>query len=515
MQNIFKKSTYLLFFVLFFITSCKTQQPKVHYSDLKYPKREFRGAWIHTIGQNQYKSMNPTQMKQYFTDMLDKFQSIGINAVIFQVRPQADAFYYSEIEPWSRYLTGMQGKAPDGDFDPLAFMVEECHKRNIELHAWLNPYRVTSAEGQQLAKNHIYNSRPELFVKYGSQIYFDPGIPENRQYICKVVKDIVKRYDVDAIHMDDYFYPYPIAGQNFPDDDSFLKHASSQGFKANQRSDWRRNNVNLLINELHDAIKVTKPWVRFGISPFGIYRNKKSTSDGSGSDTNGLQNYDDLYADIKLWVKNHWIDYNIPQVYWEIGHKAADYNTLVDWWAKNNYGDHLYIGQDVKRTMDATNSAGDTQLSEKYLKERSHPEITGNCFWNGYLLLENYKGISGELVNNYQKYPSLIPAYTQMHDKSPKEVKNLKEEFTPTTHILQWDKGGDPIDPENAQYYVVYRFENGERKNRDDVTKIVSITRKNNIILPYEGGKMKYEYVVTSVDRFHNESKGKSKKMKL
>ncbi|NDW08157.1 glycoside hydrolase family 10 protein [Dysgonomonas sp. 520] len=496
-----------------FLFSCKTQkQPQVHYSDIKYPKREFRGAWIHTVWQGQYSKMNSTRMKAYFTDMLDKLKAANFNAVIFQVRPQADAFYKSELEPWSSHLTGVQGKAPDGNFDPLAFMVEECHKRNIELHAWLNPYRVTISENQKLASSHIYHKYPNRVVKYGKQSYFDPGIPENRKFICDIVKDIVARYDVDAIHMDDYFYPYPIAGEPFPDNDSFNKYAAAQGFSAKQRNDWRRNNVNMLIREIKDAIVVTKPWVRFGISPFGIYRNKKSTPDGSGSNTNGLQNYDDLFADIKLWVEKDWVDYNIPQVYWEIGNKSADYNTLIEWWAKNNYHKHLYIGQDLSRTMDVK---GNNQLYDKMMKVRSNPDIHGNCFWHGYNVIDNYKGIYNELTGNYQKYPSLIPAYDKMHKKAPKEVKNIKNVYTPTKHILTWQRNGDSKNPENAQYFVVYRFKDGESKNLGNATNIVATTQDTQIILPYEGGKTKYEYVITSVDRFHNESKGKSKKLKL
>lgn len=501
------------FLLLLLVSSCKTQQ-ELSYVNLKYPKREFRGAWIHTVSQGQYQKMNSAQMKTYFINMLNDLQAAGINAVIFQVRPQADAFYRSNLEPWSRFLTGTQGKAPEDGFDPLAFMVEECHKRNMELHAWLNPYRVANV-GQQLASNHIYNTYPERFVTYGKQIYFDPGIPENRAFICKVVEDIVSRYEVDAIHMDDYFYPYPVQGENFPDDNSFNRYASGQGFSVSQRDDWRRNNVNMLIKEIKYSIAKTKPWVRFGVSPFGIYRNKKSTPDGSGSNTNGLQNYDDLYADIKLWVKNGWIDYNLPQLYWEIGHKAADYATLVHWWADNNFGQPLYIGQSVSRTMDATMPSGNNQLDEKMRLSRSFATIHGNCFWPGYTLLENYKGVTDQLKAEYHKYPSLIPAYTHMHDKKPKAVKNLQEVYTKKDHMLVWESNHDKNNPETAQYYVVYRFAEGEKENLNDPRYIVDITRQNISIMPYEGGKNKYKYVVTAVDAFHNESKGKSKKATL
>ncbi len=473
-------------------------------------KREFRGAWMHVIGQGQYQNMTSEKMKQYLIDALDHFEADGINAIVFQVRPTADAFYYSEIEPWSKYLTGKQGRPPQDNFDPMAFMIEECHQRNIEFHAWLNPYRVTGSNSDVLHESHIYHRHPEWFIRYGNQTYFDPGLPESRDFICKVVRDIVKRYDVDAIHMDDYFYPYPIPGEKFNDDASFDKYAYGQGFAYNQKADWRRDNVNRLIRQIKETIVLTKPWVRFGISPFGIYRNKKNTPDGSGSHTNGLQNYDDLYADVKWWVKNSWIDYNIPQLYWEIGHPAADYETLVRWWSVNNYGEHLYIGQDVARTM----KAGD--LTAKMEMERTTPAIYGNCFWPGYELLKNNGGITDSLRNNYQRFPALIPAYAHMHNKRPKDVKSLKAEWTADGYKLHWKRNGDVVNPEKAQYYVIYRFKDKEKTNLEDASKIVKITRNTEYILPYESGKEKYKYVVTSVDRFHNETKkGKSKTVKL
>lgn len=497
------------------LSSCGAQKQRVKFVDITHPKREFRGAWLSTAWQTRYKSMTVQQLKTYFVRTLDQLKADGINAIIFQARPYADAFYKSDLEPWSAFLTGVQGVAPEGGFDPLAFLVEECHKRNMELHAWLNPYRVSASANDTFARNHIYHREPERFVNYGGKIYFDPGIPKNRKFICDIVKDIVMRYNVDAIHMDDYFYPYPIAGESFPDDRSFNQYASQQGFAPNQLGDWRRNNVNMLIKEIKHTLQTSKPWVRFGISPFGIYRNKKSTPDGSGSNTNGLQNYDDLYADVKLWVKNGWIDYNMPQIYWEIGHSLADYKTLINWWAENNYSEHLYIGQDVKRTMDALQPSGDSQLKEKMILSRSFTTVHGNCFWPAYELLDNYKGIVNELRTNYHKYPALIPAYKHMHNKSPKKVKSLKEVYTETTHSLTWESNSDKYDPETAQYYVIYRFPKGEKENLENARFIVATTRNTSYLLPYEGGKKEYKYVVTAVDGFHNESKGKSKKVKL
>lgn len=502
-----------IIFVSIILSSCgsQRQQQRVTFSDITHPKREFRGAWLSTAWQSRYRTMNSEQLKAYFVRTLDQLQSYGINAVIFQVRPQADAFYKSNLEPWSAHLTGQQGVAPDNGFDPLTFLVEECHKRNIELHAWLNPYRVTTSVNDVLASDHLYYRERSRFVTYGGKVYFDPGIPSNRKFICDVVKDIVLRYNVDAIHMDDYFYPYPVAGESFPDDNSFRTYGSD----FNNRGDWRRNNVNLLIKEVKDVLMSSKPWVRFGISPFGIYRNKRSTADGSGSETSGLQNYDDLYADVKLWVEKGWIDYNMPQIYWEIGHKSADYTTLIKWWSANNFEQPLYIGQDVKRTMDATTASGETQLQEKMLLSRSFATVHGNCFWPAYELLDNYKGISNQLRTNYHRYPALIPAYTHMHKKAPKKVNKIQEEYTTNAHILKWASNADKYDPETAQYYVVYRFAKGERENLERTENIVGTTRETQLVLPYEGGNKEYKYVVTAVDAFHNESKGKSKKVKL
>jgi len=516
-----KRNYILIIFILLIsiiiLSSCRSTKPQVSFDSITHPKREFRGAWLSTAWQSRYATMNSLQMQQYFIEVLDKLQSYGINAVIFQARPQADAFYKSDIEPWSALLSGTQGIAPDNGFDPLAFLTQECHRRGMELHAWLNPYRVTLSEKDilSLSPQHIYFREPERFVTYGGKIYFDPGIPKNKEYICRIVEDIVKRYNVDAIHMDDYFYPYPISGVSFPDDASFNTYGKALGFENNQRDTWRRHNVNTLIKDIKFTIASVKPWVRFGISPFGIYRNKKNTLDGSGSDTNGLQNYDDLYADVQMWVKEGWIDYNMPQIYWEIGHSAADYDILVRWWANNSFNRPLYIGQDVKRTMDAVMPSGDSQLLEKMILSRTFTSIQGSCFWPAYELLDNYEGVGNELKNNYYKYPALIPAYTHMHQKRPKQVGNLTETYTAKAHTLSWTSNANIANPETAQYYVIYRFLKNEKVDLSRSRNIVKITNQKEYILPYEGGKNVYKYVVTSVDAFHNESKGKAIKIKL
>lgn len=506
---------YFRFFVpglLGLLLACSTsRKTAVSYSETApYPKREFRGAWIQTVHQPEYANMTPQEMKRDFVRKLDALQQYGINAVIFQVRPEADAFYQSDIEPYSRFFTGRQGQPPVPLFDPMAFLIDECHKRNMEFHAWLNPYRVSTSGNTVLADNHIYHLHPEWFVTYNKQILFDPGLPQSRAFICKVVRDIVSRYDVDAIHMDDYFYPYPVAGIPFPDDRSFRKYGIAQGYKPAQRADWRRENVNKLVREIKRTILLAKPWVRFGISPFGIYRNQKNTPDKSGSKTNGLQNYDDLYADVLKWMREGWIDYTIPQVYWEIGHPAADYITLTEWWNRQAGHTHLYIGQDVARTMKAAD------LTRKMKYARSLPQIGGNCFWPANELLWNTRGVADSLKRNYHRYPALIPAYTGLHDRTPKEVKKLGAEWTPEGYELRWEAEQSLTNPETARYFVVYRFGPKEKTDLSRAENIVAVTRDRKYLLPYKKGKIKYRYVVTAVDRFHNESpKGKSKKVKL
>ncbi|MDD4778414.1 MAG: family 10 glycosylhydrolase [Fermentimonas sp.] len=497
-----------LLIITVFISSCGTSKSTLTYKSDLNPKREFRGAWIQTVGQSRYSQMNSAAMKFYLADMVRKLDEAGINAVIFQIRPEADAFYKSDLEPWSRFLTGQQGKAPDDpDFDPLAFIIDECHKRGMELHAWLNPYRVKTNISNPLAKNHIYNRYPDRFVQYGNQLFFDPGLPENRSFICEVVQDIVFRYNVDAIHMDDYFYPYPIAGESFPDDRSFKEFAASQGFSPTQRNDWRRNNVNLLIQQIKLTIASTKPWVRFGISPFGIYRNKRN--DPNGSDTNGLQNYDDLYADIKLWVEKGWIDYNLPQLYWERGHNAADYTTLLHWWNANNFGQHLYIGQDLKRSIDRN------ELNTKIIQTRNMPFVHGNSYWYGYQILDNFEGVADSLKNDIHSAKALIPAYTHMHDDRPKRVNKLTGVYTEDMHFITWEHNRDIANPETAQKFVVYRFRDKEKIDINQAKNIVDITPDNFLLLPYEGGESKYTYVVTALDAFGNESKERKIKVKL
>ena len=474
------------------------------------PKREFRGAWIQAVN-GQFIGMSTSEMQQTLTTQLDALQRAGINAVIFQVRPEADALYMSYYEPWSRYLTGEQGLAPDPYWDPLQFMVEECHKRGMELHAWINPYRAKTKGTKSLGLKHPYKKDPERFVHYDGMLIFNPALKENRDYICTIVTDIVKRYDVDGLHIDDYFYPYPVPGVEFDDEQSFRN--DPRGFT--NKGDWRRDNVNLLVKQLHHTIRRVKPWVKFGISPFGIYRNLKSAPEGSA--TNGLQNYDDLYADILLWIDKGWVDYTIPQLYWEIGHKAADYETLVDWWATHADGRPLFIGQDVMRTVKAPEATrpGEHQQARKMELQRSYKSIGGSCQWPASAVADNAGGYATALSEEYHRWLALQPEFPFIDKKAPKRVKHLDVIWTDDGPVLCWTAPRYKDEMDRPIKYVVYRFVKGEKIDLNDATKIIGFTPSTFFPLTYQGGEVKYTYVVTALDRLHNESKAQKKKIKL
>ncbi|MCD7901746.1 MAG: family 10 glycosylhydrolase [Bacteroides sp.] len=483
----------------------------LHAQQQTHPKREFRGAWIQVVN-GQFMNMSTQKMQQTLIQQLDALEDAGINAVIFQVRPEADALYESSYEPWSRFLTGIQGKAPIPYWDPMKFMIDECHKRNMEFHAWINPYRAKTNIKTQLAANHIYHTNPEWFIEFDNKLFFDQALPETRKHVCKIISDIVSRYDVDAIHMDDYFYPYPVAGKEYPDDVSFSRTGS--GFDS--KGDWRRNNVNVLIKQVHSTIREIKPWVKFGVSPFGVYRNK-TASNPNGSDTKALQNYDDLYADVLYWAREGWIDYTIPQIYWHVGHPVADYGILVDWWARNTEGCHLFIGQDVLNTLKNADPENPSinQLPRKMRLQRSYATIEGSCQWPASEVINNTGKYRDALKAEYYKYPALMPIFHSLDNTPPKKVRKVKEIWTEDGYILFWTAPKAKEEMDQAVQYVVYRFNRKETVNLEDPSRIVAITRNNFYKMPYDDGKKKYRYVITALDRLQNESKGKAKNVKL
>ncbi len=368
----------------------------IHYSLFIAPLNAqiaFRGAWIATVANIDWPSTeavgNDSLQKAEMVWILDSLQSLGINAVIFQVRPTADALYQSEYEPSSHWLMGKQGDSLT--YDPLAWTIEQAHERHMEVHVWLNPYRVNLAktDTSTICADHIWRKHPEWFWEYNKQWYFNPGLDITREWICTIVQDIVYRYDIHAIHMDDYFYPYPAGGKPLPDVKTFEKYP--RGF--DNIENWRRDNVNRAIQEISATIHECKDSVQFGISPFGVWRNASVDSTGSKT-TAGITNYDDLYADIRLWIKKGWIDYVLPQLYWEIGKKAADYETLAHWWANEVRGTNckLYIGMAPYRLEGAKKDSPwgiGNEISRQMKLNRTIPEISGECFYSTRPLLRN------------------------------------------------------------------------------------------------------------------------------
>jgi len=503
-MNIFKLVKNCLILILYLSTQCIFAQQDTD--------REFRGVWIATkenIDWPSSKSLSTEEQKKEVIKILDLFKSLNFNVIIFQIRPSADAFYNSKYEPWSSYLNGTNDKAPLPYYDPLAFIISETHKRGMEFHAWLNPYRaIVNYQKFQSNPFALTYEKPEWFINYGKNKYFNPGIPEVRKYTNKVVADIVQNYDVDAIHFDDYFYPYKISKEKFPDDQAFKEFGGK--FYPKHVDDWRRNNVNLIIEELYTTIKSIKPWVQFGISPFGVWRNE--SDDPKGSDTQaGQTNYDDLYADVLLWLKNKWLDYVLPQDYWHIGFKKADYIKVATWWSENNYNTNLYLGQGMYRLGSNKSKAwkkqNKTEIEKQIDFNRSISNINGSAFFSAKSFLKNPLGINEILKNDYYSNIVLPPSTNHKTKFIPEPVYNVK--FTKQKNKifkLGWD-----IIPENKEKeafkFLVYQFKSDEMVDLKKQSKIIELTGNKFIELRKKDLKNGNVFQIIAVSRNNNLSK--------
>ncbi len=493
----------------------KAQQLLVVTNPAAHPKRELRGAWISTVENIDWPTKNvfdPKQQRQDFVELLDDLKQTGINAVFVQVRPTSDSFFPSEYFPWSHWLTGEQGKAPSDGYDPLKFMVDEAHKRNLEFHAWINPYRISMHDNPELlAANNPARLHPEWVVKNGGKLYFNPAIPEAQDYIIGGVKEIVQNYDVDGIHMDDYFYPYP---GNEPFDDAKAYDAYKNGGGTLALGDWRRDNVNTIVKGLNAEIKRIKPFVKFGISPFGIWRNKGT--DPTGSETNGQQNYDGLYADTRTWMKQGWVDYLAPQIYWHFGYSAAAYEKLIDWWTKEINGENdqsgkhnvqLYIGMAPYR-VGQDNWTNPDQLPAQLRFNNDHGEdVSGNILFSSKDFLANPLGVRDAVASMYSN-EALVPVMPWLPDMTPAAPKltGLKGDGKSTMEIT-WK------DTESAKpaYYAIYRVKGKTAINPDDSFQLVATVRRTETkeqvykVVSPEPNK-EYTYAVTALSRLHQES---------
>jgi uncharacterized lipoprotein YddW (UPF0748 family) len=467
-----KRSLYCILFVVFCSFSKKS---------ISQPKYEFRGVWVATVDNIDFPSvkyLSTDNQKAEFISLLNMHKRNGMNAVVVQIRPAADAFYPSQYEPWSEWLTGTQGKPPAPYYDPLEFMITETHKRGMEFHAWMNPYRAEFKMGKSsISPTHITKIHPEWFINYGGQKFFDPGNKDVQQFVNDVVKDVVSRYNIDAIHFDDYFYPYRIAGREFGDTASFRKYGNGM-----DKDDWRRSNVDSIILLLGTTIKKTNPFCKFGISPFGVWRNIDRDPEGSNTRA-GQTNYDDLYADILLWLKLKWIDYVAPQLYWEFSQKQVGYGTLIDWWARHAYGRQLYIGQGIYRSMESKSYAWKNvhELPNQVKKLREYPEVQGSIFFSSSTFASNPNGWSDSLKNNYYKYPAIVPPMDWIDSVKPTRPELLYDSSKAAifSDFIDLYLRRDSLS-KNVNRYVIYNFEDTSTIDKSDPKHITEIIVSGN-----------------------------------
>jgi uncharacterized lipoprotein YddW (UPF0748 family) len=472
------------------------------------PKYEFRGVWIATVDNidwPSYGNWDSEKQKKEFIDILDMHQRNGMNAMIVQVRPAADAFYPSQLEPWSQWLTGEQGKAPSPYYDPLQFMIEETHKRGMEFHAWLNPYRANfNINKASISPNHITRRNPNWFLTYGDKKYFDPGNKEAQKFVVDVVRDIVKRYDIDAIHMDDYFYPYRIPGKEFPDAGPYKASGTTLS-----KDDWRRSNVDTIIRALSQVIKKEKRLCRFGISPFGVWRNKDKDPRGSDSRA-GQTNYDDLYADIVLWMKKGWIDYVTPQLYRAVGDSLMAYEKLLDWWSRNSYGKHVYIGHGIYRAGGKEAPWNDPkQIPQQIKLLRRYPNVQGSIYFSSKTFNKNPNGWNDSLQNNYYKYPALLPPMRWIDNEKP--WPPIVEKTIENDSVIKLVVRPDPRNLVQVKYYVVYQFAaDSHSEPFGNVPKFISkfVPNASGFTLKeaLSSNHFSYRYLITAVGKNNNES---------
>ncbi|MBS1682018.1 MAG: family 10 glycosylhydrolase [Bacteroidetes bacterium] len=478
------------------------------------PKHEFRGVWVASVANIDWPSkstLTVDEQQAEFKKLIALHRANGMNSLIVQVRPCADALYPSRYEPWSKWLTGKTGQSPLPYYDPLKFMVDEAHAHGLEFHAWFNPYRAAmDVDKKGIDSSSLVFKNPSWFLKYGSNYYFDPGLPQARKHVIDVILEVVNQYDIDGVHFDDYFYPYKIKGLEFPDSASFALY----GKKFTDLSDWRRNNVNLLIKALSDSIRAVKPHVQFGISPFAVWRNQDKDSTGSATKA-GQTCYDDLYADVLKWQKEKWVDYVIPQIYWSIGFEVANYKIIAEWWNKNSYGVPVYVGQAVYRINGTTKDERwkePNQMPQQIRLNRSLKNIYGSAFFSSKSFIANPLGFNDSLQSKLYRTLAL-PIETRKRNLNA--VRNYSLQFIAHAEGIQllWREQMDTV-LNSHHRYVIYRFEKNNI-NLNEASNIIAILPalnnlafQNFIDRTAKLGK-KYRYVVTALDIYNHESEAR------
>jgi uncharacterized lipoprotein YddW (UPF0748 family) len=473
------------------------------------PKRELRGVWISTHLSLDWpnRTQTPEQQRAALAAILDHNVATGMNAAFLQLRSQSDAMYPSELEPWSYYLTNNQGSAPAPSWDPLQFAIAESRKRGLEFHAWINPYRAvantaTESNTAQYAANHVSRTHPEWMLTVGTVKILNPGLAAVREHVTKVIMDIVERYDVDGIHFDDYFYP---AG-TINDDAAYA--ADPRGFPATAagRADWRRDNINLLIAGVGERIRAVKPWIKFGVSPSGIYRSSTDPAVGSPTSAGASQHFVTNFADTRSWLREGWVDYLAPQVYWYMGQAGSDYKLLVPWWNENAYGRHMYIGiADYK--MGTAGWTDPKQVANQIALNRAQTHIAGQIHFRHAFLQANPLGYRTDLQQNVYKRPALVPAMPWKGSVAPLAPAGLTATQGENALVLSWS-GSDARDElEKVRQFAVYR--SAERMiDIEAPQNLIGVTRDASNAFAdtkVEAGKY-YYYTVTALNRLSQES---------
>lgn len=472
-----------------------------------FSKREFRGVWIASVGNIDWPRSRTSTSGQKIAELVqifDKLKEANINAIFFQVRTEGDALYQSNFEPWSYWLTSEQGKIPKPYFDPLEFAISEAHSRGMELHAWFNPYRVTSDTGAyERFFNHISKTKPEWILSFGRYKMLDPGNPEVQNYITNIIVDVLTRYDVDGIHFDDYFYPYSPKITN-EDSMTFIKY--NRGFT--NIDDWRRDNINSLMKRIYQIIKSYKPYVKFGISPFGIVENKYAG-------TEGFNSYEIIYCDPLTWIREKSIDYVVPQLYWEMEHPKAPYKKLLPWWDSVVEDKHLYIGLFSSRFQSKQFLIKGFEIGNQIEMNRKFKNVSGEVHFSARSIYENQGGLFDSLKNNLYRYPALLPTMKWIDSIPPNKIQNISVQKDSSKILIEWKEPERNSQAETAYGYVVYRFvnENIDLNNSKNIRQIILPKKEKFTDSMNKDLTGEITYVITSLDRHQNESEGESIKI--
>ena len=518
-----RAAIYVFYCGLFFLTSCaQVARPPTPQIDLNPPPptpREFRAAWVATVANIDWPStkiLTVAQQQQEIINIVERAKALNLNALIFQVRPAADAMYPSILEPWSEYLTGEQGKAPNPYYDPLKMWVDESHKRGIELHAWFNPYRArhTSAKSAN-APMHIANTNPEVVASYGGYQWMDPGEALAAQRTLDVILDVVRRYDIDGVHVDDYFYPYPVnipgstppVEQDFPDDAAWQRYLGLGGGLS--RADWRRRNVDQLMEKMYSSVHLVKPWVRVGISPFGLGR-----PDRRPPGIAGFSQYDKLYADVELWLDKGWLDYLVPQLYWPIDQRAQSFELLLDYWlAQNTMNRHVWPGLYTSRINNTEKSWPIDEIVRQISLTRSKNMPQGHVHFSMVALMENRRGINDALKAGVYKAAALVPAAPWLDSSSPAFVPPmLKVDADILTRKITIDVTSvKPVSETHAWQIAAWIRSGGVWRFEVAPVYMAEGTRTSAVSIHFvynldDASQIPEKVVAFAVDRFGNES---------